>query len=104
MQADGYIAVPSDTEYIPGADEAIAGVLTGLAAALIWFVSILFLAFFINLCSSRTLSAFKGEMAIMRSMGIGVKVIRISMYVRMMIALIPARTVVQSWKKDNFPV
>ena len=90
MQADGYIAVPSDTEYIPGADEAIAGVLTGLAAALIWFVSILFLAFFINLCSGRALGAFKGDMAIMRSMGIPVQVIRIAMYTRMMLALIPA--------------
>ncbi len=90
MQADGYIAVPSDTEYIPGAEEAITDVIVGLASALIWFVSIIFLAFFINLCSSRALGAFKGDMAIMRSMGIPVHVIRIAMYTRMMLALIPA--------------
>ncbi len=89
MQDDGYIAVPSDTEYIPGAEEAITGVITGLAVALVWFVAILFLAFFINLCSSRALGAFKGDMAIMRSMGIPVSVIRIAMYTRMMLALIP---------------
>jgi ABC-type polysaccharide/polyol phosphate export permease len=56
----------------------------------IWILSIMFLSFFINLCSSRSLGAFKGDMAIMRSMGIPVDVIRISMYVRMLISLIPA--------------
>ena len=90
MQADGYIAVPSDTEYIPSAEETISNVLAGLATVLVWFVSILFLAFFIHLCSGRALGAFKGDMAIMRSMGIPVQVIRIAMYTRMMIALIPS--------------
>ena len=90
LRADGYIAVPSDTEYEPGAEEAIMGVVSGLAIALVWFVAIVFLAFFINLCSSRALGAFKGDMAIMRSMGIPVQVIRIAMYTRMMLALIPA--------------
>ena len=37
---------------------------------------------------------FKGDMAIMRSMGIPVKVIRIGMYVRMLISLLPAFVVV----------
>ena len=90
LRADGYIAVPSDTQYEPGAEEAIMGVAMGLATALAWFVAILFLAFFINLCSSRALGAFKGDMAIMRSMGIPVRVIRIAMYTRMMLSLIPA--------------
>ena len=89
MQNDGYIAVSSDTEYIPGAEETILSALSGLATALVWFVAILFLSFFINLCSSRALGAFKGDMAIMRSMGIPVQVIRIAMYTRMMLALIP---------------
>ena len=89
MRADGYIAVPSDTEYTSDAEDAILSVVSGLAVALVWFVAILFLAFFINLCSSRALGAFKGDMAIMRSMGIPVQVIRIAMYTRMMLALIP---------------
>jgi len=50
----------------------------------------MFLAFFVNLCSRRTLGAFKGDMAIMRSMGIPVRVIQIGMYVRMLLSLIPA--------------
>ena len=55
-----------------------------------WLLAIVFLAFFINLCSGRTLGAFKNDMAIMRSMGIPVKVIRVGMYVRMLLSLIPA--------------
>jgi len=86
----GYIAVPSDTTYVPDALTTILETLTGLMFAFMWVLGILFLAFFINLCTSRTLSAFKGEMAIMRSMGIQVRVIQIGMYVRMLISLIPA--------------
>ena len=89
LREEGYIAVPSDTEYIPSADETIESVLIGVAVAIVWFVAILFLAFFINLCSARALGAFKGDMAIMRSMGIPVQVIRIAMYTRMSLALIP---------------
>ena len=90
LNAAGYIAVPSDTTYVPDALTTILGTLTAVLFAFMWVLAILFLAFFINLCSSRTLGAFKGEMAIMRSMGIQVRVIQIGMYVRMLISLIPA--------------
>ena len=86
----GYIAVSSDTTYQPSADETMSTMLMSVLMALLWVLAIIFLAFFIHLCSSRTLGAFKGDMAIMRSMGIPTKVIRIGMYVRMFIALIPA--------------
>ncbi len=86
----GYIAVPADTTYTPSIDETLGAMITAIATAAVWLLAILFLAFFLNLCSTRTLSAFKGDMAIMRSMGIPVKVIRTGMYVRMLIALIPA--------------
>ncbi len=87
---DGFIAVRSDTSYEPSSEEAILNVIGALSLALVFVVMIVFLAFFINLCSGRSLSAFKGDMAIMRSMGIQVKVIRIAMYVRMLLSLIPA--------------
>lgn len=90
----GYIAVPSDTTYVPDALTTILETLSAVLYAFAWLIAILFLAFFINLCSSRTLSAFKGEMAIMRSMGIQVRVIQIGMYVRMLISLIPAYVMV----------
>ena len=86
----GYIAVPSNTTYIPPADETISNVILSLLFAIMWLLAIVFLAFFINLCSGRTLGAFKNDMAIMRSMGIPVKVIRVGMYVRMLLSLIPA--------------
>ena len=90
LQEAGYIAVPSDTTYSPDPMETVLDMIACLFMALVWLLVIVFLAFFINLCSARTLNAFKGDMAIMRSMGISVKVIRIGMYVRMLLALIPA--------------
>ena len=90
MQKAGYLAVPSDTTYEPSAEETIINVLTCIMMGFVWIMAVIFLAFFINLCSSRALGAFKGDMAIMRSMGIQVKVIRIAMYVRMLISLIPS--------------
>ena len=86
----GYVAVPSDTTYSPDALTTIADTIASLMLIIVWGVSIIFLAFFINLCSSKVLIAFKADMAIMRSMGIPVTVIRIGMYVRMLISLIPA--------------
>ena len=90
IKKEDYIAVPSDTTYEPRAEEAMMSLISSLMIAFAWLIAIIFLAFFINLCLSRTLGAFKGDMAIMRSMGIPVNVIRISMYVRMLISLIPA--------------
>ncbi len=90
LQEAGYLAVPSNTTYEPSADETVLNVITCIMMGLVWVMAVIFLAFFINLCSSRTLSAFKGDMAIMRSMGIQVKVIRTAMYVRMLMSLIPA--------------
>ena len=89
LNAREYVAVTSDTTYERDASETIVTVILGIVLILVWFLVIVFLAFFINLCSHRTLSAFKGDMAIMRSMGIPVNVIRIGMYVRMFLALIP---------------
>ena len=87
---DGYIAVTSDTTYSPDAGTVIIGLIAGLMVAFMWFMAIVFLGLFIGLCTSRTIGAFKGDMAIMRSMGISVKVIKTGMYVRMLISLIPA--------------
>ena len=94
LQEKGYIAVPSDTTYEADPGTVISKILSCVVLVFVWVLAIVFLAFFINLCSSRTLSAFKGDMAIMRSMGIQVNVIRIGMYVRMLISLIPAFLVV----------
>ncbi len=90
LRDSGYIAVSSLETYERDAYEALEIVITSVMFLLIWILAIVFLAFFIYLCSSRTIGAFKGDVAIMRSMGIAVKSIRVGMYVRMFIALIPA--------------
>ena len=90
LRSRGYIAVPSDTTYEPDPLDIIFEVITSVIMIMLWGLAIIFIAFFINLCSSRALSAFKSDMAIMRSMGISVRIIRIGMYVRMFISLIPA--------------
>lgn len=90
MNEAGYVAVPSDTTYERDWVEVILGVIESLFTLILWLVSIVFLAMFINLCSRRAMAAFKGDMAIMRSMGINVRVIKTGMYVRMLITLVPA--------------
>ena len=90
MCGDGFIAVTSDTAYSPDPSETILATVLAIFTLFEWGLVVLFLAFFINLCSSRTIGTFRGDLAIMRSMGIPVKVIRVAMYVRMLLSLIPA--------------
>lgn len=90
LNALGYLAVPANTTYEPNPLDTISKTLSCIVTLVIFLFITVFLAFFINLCSSRTLSAFKGDMAIMRSMGITVSVIKVGMYVRMFVSLIPA--------------
>ena len=90
MQAAGYVAVPADTTYSPDPSETILNtILLGFMAA-VWFVTVLFIGFFVNLCASRSLGAFRGDVAIMRSMGIPVKAIRVGLYAQMLLSVIPA--------------
>ena len=90
LKNEGFVAVLSDTTYTPDAEETILGLLGAVALGFAWLISLVFLAFFINLCSGRVLGAFKSDMAIMRSMGIPVRVIRVGMYTRMMLSLLPS--------------
>ena len=90
LKAEGYIAVPSDTTYESSADDAIWIVFEAVATIAVWLLSVVFLAFFINICSLRAIESFKGDMAIMRSMGIKVRDIKVAIYVRMALCLIPA--------------
>ncbi len=90
LNESGYIAVPSCTTYKPSGVDVILGLLTSVMFAVLWLIAVVFLSFFVYLCSSRVIGAFKADMAIMRSMGIPVRVIRIAMYARMLISVIPA--------------
>ena len=86
----GYIAVSSDTSYTASASEAIIVVVVAFAMLVLWGVTIVFFAWFVNLCSSRSMGAFKNDMAIMRSMGIRSVVIKVGIYMRMLVSIIPS--------------
>lgn len=85
-----YVAVTADTKYEPDPMERIFSILEKVFLFVGWIIQILFFAFVINLCTSRSVLAFKSDMAVMRSMGIPVKIIKIGIYVRMLLSLIPA--------------
>ncbi len=87
LNKEGYIAVRSDTTYSYTDIEVI---FNGILLAFVWGISIMFITYFINLCTNRTVSAFREDIAIMRSMGIPANVIKTGIYVRMFLALIPA--------------
>ena len=84
------LGVPSYSTYQPSSIELLELVLSGFGSLVLWIGAVVFLAFFVNLCTSKSVSSFRPDMAIMRSMGIPVRVIRIGIYVRMFLSLIPA--------------
>ena len=90
LNTKGYLAVPANTTYEPDPLTSIVSTISCVFTLILFIFITVFLAFFVNLCSSKTLGAFKGDMAIMRSMGITVSVIKAGMYVRMYASLIPA--------------
>lgn len=90
LRDEGYTAVTTDATYSPDAPTLVELVFEGCALLTVWVAVVIFLVFFIKLCSHRSVDAFKGDMAILRSMGIPVQVIKIGMYVRMGLAMIPA--------------
>lgn len=90
LQKMGYVAVASDATYEEDGITNFVHVFLASMKLALWLLTVLFLGVFLLLCSSRTLSAFRSELAIMRSMGIPVRVIRIGIYARMLFSLIPA--------------
>ncbi len=87
----GYVAVPSDetVESMEVLDKLLVYVILAFSM-LSWILTVVFATLFLNLCASRAMNATRGDIAIMRSMGIPTAVVRISIYVQTLIALIPA--------------
>ena len=90
LNAKKYVALTATDAYKPNAGDLISQLAAAAVQFALWIIAILFLAFFINLCSHRAIGAFRDDMTIMRSMGIPTKVVRIGIYVRMFLALLPA--------------
>lgn len=91
LKNKGYVAVPADSTYktISGF-EVIEFVLMGSMFLFMWFMLLLFLAFFIRICTKKSMDAFKSDIAIMRSMGIRVTEIKLATYFRIVICVIPS--------------
>ncbi len=89
----GYTAVVSDETVEPDVFELIETKLSAGLMALLWVLAILFITLFLSLCSSRAMNATRGDVGIMRSMGIPTTVVKISIYVQTLLALIPAAIV-----------
>jgi len=86
----GYTAVPSDTTVTSENYLRIIAIIGLFFEAVVWVLSMVFIALLIGFVTNKSMSATAGDIAIMRSMGIPVKVIKISIYVQTMIALIPS--------------
>ena len=86
----GYTAVVSDETVEPDVFELIGTKLKAGLMAVLWVLAIFFITLFLSLCSSRAMNATRGDVGIMRSMGIPAAVVKISIYVQTLLALIPA--------------
>lgn len=90
LKEEGYLAVLSDVKIALDVEEKLAQGIMVVFSLFVWVCSILFIAFFLNICSYKAMLASAGDIAIMRSMGISLKVIRVSVFFQTMLALIPA--------------
>lgn len=84
----GYHSVLSSHTYYSSNDAVF--IIAKVLSALGWFIMILFLALFLYICSARAITSKRGDIAILRSMGIENRVIKISMYVQTALAMIPS--------------
>jgi ABC-type lipoprotein release transport system permease subunit len=89
----GYTAVLSDATDEQDVYTVLLTRLMAVLSAFGWIISIVFSIFFLHLCSSRAMYATRGDVAIMRSMGIPTRVVKVSIYVQTLITLIPAAIV-----------
>ena len=89
LRENGYLAATSKETYNPDIFALITRAVAGGFSFIIWILAILFLIFFVNLCTHRSLDVIKSDLTIFRSMGISVRVIKISMFYRMYISILP---------------
>ena len=90
LRSLGYTAVVSDEIVEPNVEDLITTKLSAGVMAFLWIMAIVFVTMFLSLCSSKAMNATRGDVGIMRSMGIPTTVVKISIYVQTLLALIPA--------------
>ncbi len=85
----GYFAVTSDAYHTSG-EQAIIGFFAGIFRYAAWIMLILFLGLFLTLCFSRGINALRGDLGILRSMGISAGTIRVASYAQTFYSMVPA--------------
>ncbi len=90
LEEKGYVAVRSDSAAKQEGVDALLNTILLLFPFLGWVLAVLFTGFFLAMCTSRAMLAIKGDIAILRSMGIETAVVRVSVYVQTLLSLLPA--------------
>lgn len=90
LRAMGYTAVASDETKNEDVMSAALDILTLGWLVVLWILGVVFISMLLGLCTSHAMDSVKGDVAIMRSMGIPTKVIKISAYVQTFISVVPA--------------
>lgn len=90
LQDMGYLAVPSNSEAPQDDVEALLKYLVLIFPFVGWVLAVMFIAIFLSLCTSKAMMATKGDIAILRSMGIPTETIKVSIYIQNIIAVLPA--------------
>lgn len=90
INSTGYIAIPSYAEGFTSKYFDIKNIFSGIWLIIIWCIAIFFLFIFLGLCTKKTLNLFSEDINIMRFVGINIRVLKISVYVRFIIAVAPA--------------
>lgn len=84
---ENYIAIDASTKVLPYSDLFFDYLGAGMGILIILVMLISFLVLMVRICTKRSVDAFKNDIGIMRSMGIRVRVIKIAVYVRMLLAM-----------------
>lgn len=87
--ADGYFAVTSDA-YYTDANQVLINFILTFFKYVAWFFLILFLSLFLTLCYARGMNTLRGDLGILRSMGISAGVIRVATYAQTIYSMTPA--------------
>lgn len=90
IRTDGYIATLSNAiDYQKNESAAYIAFINTIIVA-IWILSVLFVSTFLYLCATKSLNAFKNDLAIMRSMGLKTIEIKIAIFTRIFTNAIPS--------------
>ncbi|MCR5742773.1 MAG: ABC transporter ATP-binding protein [Lachnospiraceae bacterium] len=91
LQDMGYMAaLSSDVYKVNNQFEIIEILIMGVVYGIMWAFILTFIALFLQICTKKSMDAFKPDIAIMRSMGIRVTEIKAAIRIRMIMCMLPA--------------